>query len=141
MKKYFEGNRYNFELIVEEEGEGYYFFRIKAICKDSGRCSSINNTNYVLSQYDYDSEDEEKCMKMSDSTWDITEKEVENFIEIAEYMLTDSITLKELEDYLDWDRECGEWVDFNTKFKELLARLKEFLHISKPNKEKLVRIL
>lgn len=143
MKKYFKGKRYNFELIAEKEGEDeyYYFFRIKAICKDSGRCSSVNNTNYVLSAYDYDLDDEEKCMKMNDSTWDIRKEEVENFTEIAEFMLTNPIDLKELEDYLDLDRECGEWVDFNTKFDELLTCFKEFLNLSKPKDKKQIRIL
>ncbi len=141
MKKHFKGKRYNFELIVKEEGDGYYFFSIKAICKDSGRCSSVNNTNCVLSAYDYDLDDEEKCLKMNDSTWDIRQEEVESFIGIAEFMLTNPIDLRELEDYLNLDRECGEWVDFNTKFDELFTRLKEFFNFSKPKDKKQIRIL
>lgn len=96
--------RYNFEIDSENGRRNVYFY-IKAICKSTGRTSCINNLNAVLSELEVDP----AKPKFEDSTWVVSRKEANSFINTAKKFLTDVVFLNYLEKRLDEDRACGEW--------------------------------
>ncbi|HEX9896309.1 MAG TPA: hypothetical protein VGA85_01435 [Dehalococcoidales bacterium] len=102
----FPGKRYNFEILAEKDRR-YSTFSIRAISKDTGKYSSINNLNTILSELGVDN-DNPKC---EDSFWVLTVKEADKFTEIIRQDLSSPSFTDYLESKLDEDRECGEWAN------------------------------
>jgi hypothetical protein len=98
------GNKYNFEIVSQKEGDAFSFF-IKAKSKTSGRTSCINNLNTVLSEFDVQSDD----LRFADSTWMVKENEARYLINTTIEFLSDHSFLNYLEGQLDYDRMLGEW--------------------------------
>jgi len=99
-----EGNKYNF--ILETTNTGIESgFSILSIDKKTNLCSSINNLNLMLSELDIDYQD----YRFADSSWVLPDELVEFLFRKAKDLLSDTEFLKFLEDYLDLDREEGEW--------------------------------
>lgn len=99
-----KGNRYNFEVREESAGE-YADFSIRAINNNSGRFSSINNLNAILSELEIDDNDS----KFWDSDWKISVEEGTQIIEKTRILLSSPSFLAYLENKLDEDRALGEW--------------------------------
>lgn len=99
-----EGNDYDFRLEITNTGieSG---FSILAIDKKTKQCSSINNLNLILSELDINDRD---C-RFADSSWVLPHKLGNHLFCRAKKLLSDTELLKFLEDYLDLDREEGEW--------------------------------
>lgn len=107
MKTFFEGDRYNFEVICKEVNKGH-FWTLRAICKKTNSCSGINNLNPILSELGID--EDKICGRFEDSSrWDVSKQEMKNFNKITKTFLTDKNYLKYLENKLDEDRVQGEW--------------------------------
>jgi len=104
MIEQINGNRYNFELSFDETQKEVLFI-IRAICKSSGRYSSINNLNAVLTWFGI----ETVSPKYEDSTWIITRSEALKFFKGIKHFLGSSYFLSYLENKLDEDRVYGEW--------------------------------
>ena len=96
--------KYNFEIVSENEGEDVCFF-IKAIDRHTRRFSCINNLNMTLSEFDVDIDDP----NFEDSMWVVTKKEAGRLEAIAKQLLSDSHFSNYLERKLDEDRMAGEW--------------------------------
>jgi len=98
------GKRYNFEIITENS-DVYSDFSIRAISQDLRRYSSINNLNVILAEFDIAFDDP----KFADSSWTLTQEEVNHLEEIAVQLFSSSHFLTFLEGKLDEDRMAGEW--------------------------------
>jgi len=99
-----EGNRYSFRLHTTNtriESD----FSILSINKTSNLCSSINNLNLILSELGIDYQDS----RFADSSWILPNESAKSLFRKARDLLSDMEFLKFLEDYLDLDREEGEW--------------------------------
>ena len=101
---YIPGNKYNFEIVFQKCGE-LSLFHIRALCKSTGRYSSINNLNTILSELGIDANDP----KFEDSTWIVDQEEAEHFADAAEKAISDKTYREYLEHRLDEDRILGEW--------------------------------
>ncbi|MCK4352109.1 hypothetical protein KAW65_01750 [candidate division WOR-3 bacterium] len=98
------GNKYDFVLETINTGIKSDF-SILAIDKKNKRCSSINNLNLILGELDIDYQDR----RFDDSSWVLPYKLVNHLFHKAKKLLLDIEFLKFLENYLDLDREQGEW--------------------------------
>ncbi len=96
--------KYDIE-IIQQNADDMIFFSIRAICRDSGRYSSINNLNAILSLLDVDVEDQQ----FEDSTWIVSEKQVDAFSKVVHCALSDESFVDYLEKGIDDDRLEGEW--------------------------------
>jgi len=105
----FPGKRYNFEIRVEKD-QRTSAFSIRAISKDTGRYSSINNLNTILSELGVDNDNP----KYNDSTWVLGVKEAERFSDVIKKYLASPRFVHYLERKLDEDRACGEWENILT---------------------------
>lgn len=99
-----EGEKYNYEIVSENEDEDLCFF-IKAIHKLTGRFSSINNLNAILSEFNIGIDDP----KIEDSMWVLTKEDARYLGETAKQILSDPSFRDYLERQLDEDRTSGEW--------------------------------
>jgi hypothetical protein len=102
----FSGKRYDFEIHTEEEG-CYSTFYIRAICKDTGKYSSINNLNTILDVLGVDI----NKPTYGDSSWVVTSKEAEHLGNITKRGLSSPLFKDYLECQLDEDKDCGEWTN------------------------------
>lgn len=100
------GRRYNFE-IETEKGRRYSTFSIRAISTDSGKFSSINNLNAILSELGIEGDNP----KFDDSSWVLTNKEAHEFENLIIEGLSSPSFIYYLEGKLDEDRSCGEWAN------------------------------
>ena len=100
------GRRYDFE-IETERGRRYSTFSVRAISRDSGRYSSINNLNAILSALDIEGDNP----KFYDSAWTLTNKETNIFENAIKQSLSSPFFINYLESKLDEDRTCGEWAN------------------------------
>ena len=99
-----QGRKYNFEIVLQNERNDFYFF-IRAICKSTKRVSCINNLNTILSEFNVEVDDP----KFWDSTWLVTREEALYLEETAREFLSGSFFLDYVEKRLDEDRVLGEW--------------------------------
>ena len=95
-----EGQKYNF--IAEAVDGG---FSIKATDKLIQKCSFINNLNYILSYLEVDIDNPD----FYDSTWVLNDTLAKDFFSRMKRLFSDNRSLDNLENYLDLDREEGEW--------------------------------
>jgi hypothetical protein len=99
-----EGEKYNYEIVSENEDEDFCFF-IKAIDKLTGRFSCINNLNAILSEFNVGIDDP----KIEDSMWVLTKENARHLEKTAKQFLSDPLFRDYLEKRLDEDRMLGEW--------------------------------
>ena len=99
-----EGEKYNYEIVSENEDEDICFF-IKAIHKLTGRYSCINNLNAILSEFNIGIDDP----KNEDSMWVLTKENACYLEKTARQILSDPSFRDYLEKWLDEDRILGEW--------------------------------
>lgn len=99
-----ESNKYNFIVKITDTNIERAF-SILAIDKKTSRCSSINNLNPILGELGVDYQD---C-RFADSSWVLPYKLVESLFHKARNLLLSPEFLEYLENYLDLDREEGEW--------------------------------
>ncbi len=105
---FFDGNKYNFEIIYKEFNKNGCSWTLKAICKKMNCYSGINNLNSVLSELGVN--EDAGCGKFEDSFWwEVSKREMKKFNRIAKSFLTNEKYLKYLENKLDEDRIQGEW--------------------------------
>jgi len=102
--KRFSGNRYNYELTLDEDSNETLFM-IRAVCKETGRFSSINNLNAMLGEFDLEPDNPE----YEDSFWIIDRSRAEELFRTTECLLSDRQFVVYLEKRLDEDRMYGEW--------------------------------
>ena len=95
-----EGQRYNF---IVEALDGC--FSVEAIDKLTRKCSFINNLNYILSYLGIDIDNPD----FYDSTWILKDDLAKDLFNKMKKLFSDNETLAGLENYLDLDREEGEW--------------------------------
>ncbi|MBI3034881.1 hypothetical protein HYY71_01030 [Candidatus Woesearchaeota archaeon] len=108
MKRFFSGNKYNFEITYKQLNKHECSWTLKAICKATNRCSGVNNLNPVLSELGIN--EGIVCGKFEDSFgWKVSIQEMKKFNQIAKSFLTSENYLKYLENKLDEDRGQGEW--------------------------------
>lgn len=108
MKKFFNGDNYNFEIICKEFNKNKWSWTLKAICKKMNCYSGINNLNPVLSELGID--EDAICGRFEDSFgWEVSKQEIKKFNIIAKSFLTSEKYLKYLENKLDEYRSQGEW--------------------------------
>ena len=100
------GKRYDFEVRTEN-GRRYSTFSIRAISRDSGKYSSINNLNAILSALGIEGDNP----KFDDSLWTLTNKEANIFEDVIKQSLSSPLFMSYLEDKLDEDRSCGKWAN------------------------------
>src|SRR3989338_6748265 len=87
MKMFFNGNKYNFEMIYKEFNRNKCSWTLKAICKKTNCYSGINNLNPVLSELGID--EDTICGRFEDSSaWKVSKREMKNFNKIAKSFLT-----------------------------------------------------
>lgn len=106
MKTVIQGEKYNFEIWTER-GRRHSTFSIRAISKDTGKYSSINNLNTILATLGVDSDHP----KFADSLWVVTNKEAVKFEELIKSDLDSPFFRHYLEAKLDEDRMEGEWAN------------------------------
>ena len=107
MKMFFNGNKYNFEIIYKELNKNECSWTLKAICRETNCYSGINNLNHILSELGIA---EFIYGRFEDSSgWSVRKLEMKRFNKIAKSVLTSENYLKYLEDRLDEDRSQGEW--------------------------------
>lgn len=99
-----EGNKYNFILVTNDNGIESSF-SILAIDKKTMLCSSINNLNLILNELNINCQD----YKYADSSWNLPSGVVNRLFEESRQLFLDNEFIKFLEDFLDLDREEGEW--------------------------------
>jgi hypothetical protein len=99
-----EGEKYNYEIVSENEDEDSCFF-IKAIHKLTGRYSCINNLNAILSEFNIGIDDP----RVEDSMWVLTKEDTCYLEKTAKQILSDPSFRDYLERQLDEDRMSGEW--------------------------------
>ena len=99
-----EGEKYNYEIVSENEDEDSCFF-IKAMDKFTGRFSCINNLNAILSEFSIGIDDP----KNEDSMWVLTKEDARHLGETARQILSDPSFRNYLEKQLDEDMTLGEW--------------------------------
>jgi len=106
MTKEFQGAKYDYKIILDnEENLRHCDFSIIAVCKQTNRCSSINNLNPILSELAVDPANP----KYEDSSWCLSDAEGRRLFKKAAALLDSSDYIKYLEGRLDEDRACGEW--------------------------------
>ena len=98
----FYGNEYNL-FIVSDKVKNIFF--IKALHKKTKRYSSINNLNYILPELNINTTNQ----KSSDSQWELSRKEINNFVKKITNPLGNKKFLEYLENQLNLDRIYGEW--------------------------------
>ena len=104
----FKGNKYKFNIEFQKDNSDKGYFTVCAISKNSGKCSTVNNLNFILSNFDIDSVNP----NISESSgWLISEEEFRNYFEICNSIIADNESLKIFEDSLDEDRFEGEWAN------------------------------
>jgi hypothetical protein len=107
MKIEFNGERYDFEVTVNQEDDDFTF-EIEAVHKQTQLKSTINQVNEVLSYFFRDEDDIEYP---EDAPWTIKERDSILYMNrVAELMVED---LSWLEHACDEDRKAGEWSRFN----------------------------
>jgi hypothetical protein len=94
------GQKYNF---IAEALNGC--FSVKAIDKLARKCSFINNLNYILSYLEVDIDNPDFC----DSTWILNDALAKDCFNKMKRLFRDNEALTDLQNYLDLDREEGEW--------------------------------
>jgi hypothetical protein len=99
-----EGEKYNYEIVSENEDKDSCFF-IKAIDKLTGKFSCINNLNAILSEFNIGIDDP----KVEDSMWVLTKEAARHLEKTARQILSDPSFRNYLEKQLDEDRVSGEW--------------------------------
>lgn len=95
-----EGQKYNFMI---EACNGY--FSVKAVDKLTQNCSFINNLNYILSYLEINVDNSD----FYDSTWILSDVLAKDCFNKVGRLFSDNEALADLENYLDLDREEGEW--------------------------------
>ena len=100
MMKKIQGEKYSF-IIKSFDGK----FFIKAIHNRTGRFSFINNLNPILSRFEIPVNDR----RISESQWEISQKEEKSLFYKAIDILSSKNFLKYLEEYLEEDRRLSEW--------------------------------
>lgn len=113
-----QGRKYNFQIVSQEEGQDHIFF-IKAHSKSSGRYSSINNLNAVLSEFGIETGEP----KFDDSSWVVTKDKAQYFSESATEFLMDVTFRDYIEMRLDEDRMAGEWENISKPKKTLYGHV------------------
>lgn len=81
------------------------WFEIAATHRQSGKRSTINTLNHVLSAFDIDSDSE----NAENSDWSGTLEQVQAWVRTAQQLFGDSSFLQSLEKALDEDRREDEW--------------------------------
>ena len=108
MKTFFDGIKYNFEIIYKEINESECYWTLRAICKESNHYSGINNLNPILSELGI--HESTRCGRFEDSSnWSVSKREMKKFNNITNSFLTDKKYLIYLKNRLDEDRTRGEW--------------------------------
>lgn len=102
-----EGNKYNF-ILKTSDSEIKNDFSILAIDKKTNLCSSINNLNLILNEFEIDCQDS----RFADSSWILPYELGKSLYYKAKYLFSDKEFIGFLESYLDLDREEGEWENF-----------------------------
>lgn len=101
-----KGNKYKFIIQFQKENSDKGYFTVYAVCKKSGRYSTVNNLNFILSIFDIDS-DNPHISESSD--WFLSDKEFKSYFEIFNSIIGDNESLKMFEKRLVEDRLEGEW--------------------------------
>ena len=99
MKK-IQGQKYSF-IIKSSDGK----FFIKAVHNKTGRFSFIDNLNPILSIFEIPINDR----RISESQWEISQREEKPLFYRTIDMLSSKPLLKYLEEYLEEDRRLSEW--------------------------------
>jgi len=104
MKRSFGGRKYDYQIMLDDDAR-LCGFSILAICKQTGRCSSINNLNQMLSELDVNPDNP----KYEDSAWVLPAKEAKRLYRKVVSIFSIPSFPEFLERFLDDDRSCGEW--------------------------------
>ena len=108
MRIFFDGDRYNFEIIYKGFNKNKCYWTLKSICKQTNRYSGINNLNPILSELVTD--EDIVCRRFEDSSlWKVSKREMKKFNKLTKSFLTNKNYLRYLENKLDEDRCQGEW--------------------------------
>jgi hypothetical protein len=103
MEKFYESDKYKDRVILENDS-ALCGLSILVICKQTGRCSSINNLNQMLEDLGVDP----TKSKYEDSSWVLSRKEAQKLYKRTVRLFNNGYA-KFLEVYLDEDRSYGEW--------------------------------
>jgi len=107
VETHLTGESYDFRVYLKEESDdnsNCSLFSILAIHRATGRCSSINNLNSILSELGVDS-----CQsKYEDSFWLLNKREGLKLYKFALNILKNKY-LTYVEGILDEDRASGDW--------------------------------
>ena len=98
------GDNYRFEIATGTKGRERIFY-IRAYDNRTGRFSSINNLNTILSELEIDVDNP----RYYDSLWEVKESEISCLKNKTITLLSDPMFRRFLEYKLDEDQDCEEW--------------------------------
>lgn len=104
-----KGKYYDYKILVSPDNDKF-FFAIKARHNKTGRTSTITTVNLLLSEFNISGDNG----RFWESDWMLTKNEMKKYLNKIILLLIDDKSLDYFEDFLNYDRNEGEWE--NTKF-------------------------